>query len=105
MFQHFRYPGVLRNQIEQTCVNLANEKILAYLAQQFGALGASVRKPASGRPEHDGARHAIEPHDRGTILCCGCVPRLFQGLPRTERYFHADHDIYPEDPWTVGTDA
>src|SRR5215471_4263032 len=36
LFQHFSYPGVLRDQIARTRGNLAGENLLAQLAQQFG---------------------------------------------------------------------
>ena len=36
LFQHFAYPGVLHDQISRTRGNLANENMLAQLAQQFG---------------------------------------------------------------------
>jgi len=82
LFQHFSYPGVLRDQIARTRGNLANENILAQLAQQFGraagrggalrdALGAE--DPESGKwvarpPSTTALDHTIEPHDRGAIL-------------------------------------
>jgi hypothetical protein len=82
LFQHFSYPGVLRDQIARTRGNLANETILAQLAQQFGraagrggalrdALGAKNRETGKweARPASTTALdHAIEPHDRGAIL-------------------------------------
>src|SRR4051812_31316411 len=36
LFQHFSYPGVLRDQISRTRGNLASENLLGQLAQQFG---------------------------------------------------------------------
>ena len=60
LFQHFSYPGVLRDQIARTRGNLAGENLLGQLAQQFGtasgrgnalrdALGAV--DPATGKWE------------------------------------------------------
>ena len=36
LFQHFAYPGVLRDQIRRTRGDLAGESLLGQLAQQFG---------------------------------------------------------------------
>ena len=82
LFQHFSYPGVLRDQIARTRGNLANENILAQLAQQFGraagrggalrdALGAENRQTGKWEPRPPSTtalEHTVEPHDRGAIL-------------------------------------
>lgn len=82
LFQHFSYPGVLREQIARTRGNLANENILAQLAQQFGraagrggalrdALGAENKETGKWEarpPSTTALDHTIEPHDRGAIL-------------------------------------
>jgi len=81
MFQHFSYPGVLRDQIARTRGNLGSESLLGKLAQQFGratgrgsalrdALGEEnekgvwVRRP----PDPHSLERTTEPHDRGAIL-------------------------------------
>ena len=82
LFQHFAYPGVLRDQIARTRGNLASENLLGQLAQQFGqasgrgsalrdALGA--KNPETGRwepnkPDVRTLDSTKEPHDRGAIL-------------------------------------
>ncbi len=82
LFQHFSYPGVLRYQIALTRGNLAQENVLAQLAQQFGkaagrrgalrdALGGF--DPKSGKwkaraPSVNALDGVAEPHDRGAIL-------------------------------------
>lgn len=82
LFQHFSYPGVLRDQITRTRGNLANENMLAQLAQQFGRAagrGGALRD-ALGRtngqtgkwepvaPDPTALERAVEPHERGAIL-------------------------------------
>ena len=82
LFQHFSYPGVLRNQIASTRGNLAAENLLGQLAQEFGrasgrgtalrdALGS--KNPDTGRwePHKPDVRlidRTFHPHDRGAIL-------------------------------------
>lgn len=82
MFQHFSYPGVLRDQITRTRGDLAGESFLGQLAQQFGkasgrgsALRDAIggRDPATGKwKAHTPDVRALEkvklPHDRGAIL-------------------------------------
>ena len=82
LFQHFSYPGVLREQIAKTRGNLATENRLAQLAQQFGraagrggalrdALGTVDAETGKWQPR-DPNVHALqdtfEAHDRGGIL-------------------------------------
>ncbi|GAB3809125.1 hypothetical protein GCM10028819_49700 [Spirosoma humi] len=82
LFQHFTFPEVLKNQIQKTRGNLADQTILGQLAQQFGsAIGnyGSLRdaigeidkttqqwKPKTPKPED--YRLVMEPHARGSIL-------------------------------------
>jgi hypothetical protein len=80
LFQHFSLPEVLRHQIARTRGDLAQQNLLAQLAQQFGqaigqrgslrdALGTTedgVWKPK--RPEPDELTRTFEPHARGSIL-------------------------------------
>ncbi len=82
LFQHFSYPGVLRDQIARTRGNLANENLLGQLAQQFGkasgrgralrdALGKVNRKTGAWEPLQPDVRaldKAREPHARGAIM-------------------------------------
>jgi hypothetical protein len=82
LFQHFAYPGVLRNQIASTRGNLASENLLGQLAQQFGQAsgrGSALRDALGGVNPHTGKWEArpsnvrdidrtFEPHDRGAIL-------------------------------------
>lgn len=82
LFQHFSYPGVLRDQITRTRGNLASENLLGQLAQQFGMAsgrGRALRdalgthNPTTGkweqhRPDVRVLDTAHEPHDRGAVL-------------------------------------
>jgi hypothetical protein len=82
LFQHFSYPGVLRDQIARTRGNLANENLLGQLAQQFGkasgrgtalrdALGKinpETKKWEPNKPDVRVLEKAKEPHARGAIL-------------------------------------
>ncbi len=82
LFQHFAYPGVLRDQIARTRGNLAGENLLGQLAQQFGRAsgrGGALRDalgavdPETGkwepyRPDVRALDRTAEPHARGAIL-------------------------------------
>jgi len=82
LFQHFSYPGILRDQIARTRGNLANENLLGKLAQQFGAASGRGRalRDALGEPDEvtgewkpkkpdvHALDNASEPHARGAIL-------------------------------------
>jgi hypothetical protein len=82
LFQHFSYPGVLRDQIARTRGNLAGENLLGKLAQQFGkasgrrsalrdALGETNRDTGVWEPHKPDVRvleSTPEPHRRGAIL-------------------------------------
>jgi hypothetical protein len=81
LFQHFSYPGVLRDQIARTRGDLARESVLGQLAQQFARAsgrGDALRnylggKNAKGeweaaRPNPTVLEQTSEPHDRGAIL-------------------------------------
>lgn len=82
LFQHFSYPGVLRDQIGRTRGNLAGENLLGQLAQQFGkaagrgnalrdALGAidpKTGKWTAHKPDVRVLDNTHEPHPRGAIL-------------------------------------
>jgi hypothetical protein len=80
LFQHFSYPGILRDQIARTRGNLASENILGQLAQQFGkasgrgralrdALGDEVNgKWEPKKPDVHKIENTSEPHARGAVL-------------------------------------
>lgn len=82
LFQHFAYPGVLRNQITRTRGDLAAENLLGQLAQQFGKAsgrGSALRDALGGVDaatgqwrRHEPDVHALErthePHARGALL-------------------------------------
>jgi hypothetical protein len=80
LFQHFSYPGVLRDQIARTRGDLETESLLAQLAQQFGRAtgrGAALRDALGStengvwrrnRPDPRALERTSEPHDRGSIL-------------------------------------
>ena len=81
LFQHFSYPGVLRDQIARTRGDLARQSVLGQLAQQFALAsgrGDALRsylgktnengewEPA--KPDPGLLSGTLEPHDRGAIL-------------------------------------
>ncbi|HMF27472.1 MAG TPA: hypothetical protein VKE42_01800, partial [Candidatus Cybelea sp.] len=80
LFQHFSYPGVLRDQIARTRGDLARQSVLGQLAQQFAlasgrgdALRSYLGKTVNGKWEPTKPNPTLlestpEPHDRGAIL-------------------------------------
>ena len=81
LFQHFTFPGVLRDQIARTRGDLLRESVLGQLAQQFAlasgrgdALRSYLgRKDKTGKwtptpPDPMALAKTSEPHDRGAIL-------------------------------------
>ena len=82
LFQHFSYPGILRDQIARTRGDLASENMLGKLAQQFGAASGRGRalRDALGeddkvtgewkpkKPDVHALDNASQPHARGAIL-------------------------------------
>ena len=82
LFQHFSYPGVLRDQVARTRGDLAAENLLGQLAQQFGKAsgrGSALRDalgsvdPATGKwaahkPDVRALDSVGDPHGRGAIL-------------------------------------
>jgi hypothetical protein len=98
LFQHFSYPGVLRDQIARTRGDLARQSVLGQLAQQFAL--ASGRGDALrsylGKKNEKGEWEAIkpdptvleqtpEPHGRGAILVAavfGAFAKVYQARTR-----------------------
>ena len=82
LFQHFIYPGVLRDQIARTRGDLLRESTLGQLAQQFALAsgrGAALRNYLGAKDDKTGTwqpkkpdptalAETSEPHDRGAIL-------------------------------------
>lgn len=100
LFQHFAYPGVLRDQIVRTRGNLASENLLGQLAQQFGQAsprGSALRdflggiNPKTGRwephqPDVFALDRTWEAHARGAIL----VAAVFGAFQKVYRARTAD---------------
>lgn len=100
LFQHFSYPGVLRDQIARTRGNLAGENMMAQLAQQFGRAagrGGALRDALGKRndetgeweprpPDVNALDETLEPHDRGAIL----VAAIFGAFSKVYRARVAD---------------
>ncbi|MDW9593543.1 hypothetical protein GOA63_15145 [Sinorhizobium meliloti] len=98
LFQHFSYPGALRDQIARTRGDLARESVLGQLAQQFAVAsgrGDALRsylgkKDAAGnwRPAAPDAALLAEtakPHDRGAILVAavfGAFAKVYRARTR-----------------------
>lgn len=98
LFQHFSYPGVLRDQIARTRGDLAHESLLGQLAQQFAVAsgrGDALRnylgkKNEKGewvptRPDYTLLGQTLEPHDRGAILVAavfGAFTRVYRARTR-----------------------
>lgn len=98
LFQHFAYPGVLRDQIARTRGDLGGENILGQLAQQFGKasgrgralrdfLGHEVNgKWQPYKPDVHELERTSEPHARGAIL----VAAVFNAFLKVYRARTAD---------------
>ena len=97
LFQHFSYPGVLRDQIARTRGDLARESILGQLAQQFAlasgrgdALRSYLGEKVDGKwqpkkPDPGLLAETPEPHDRGAILVAavfGAFSKVYQARTR-----------------------
>jgi hypothetical protein len=98
LFQHFSYPGVLRDQIARTRGDLARQSVLGQLAQQFALAsgrGDALRsylgkKNAKGeweatKPDSTALEQTPEPHDRGAILVAavfGAFAKVYQARTR-----------------------
>jgi hypothetical protein len=98
LFQHFSYPGVLRDQIARTRGDLARQSVLGQLAQQFALasgrgdalrnyLGKKNRKGEwePVKPDPTVLDQSTEPHDRGAILVAavfGAFTKVYQARTR-----------------------
>jgi hypothetical protein len=97
LFQHFSYPGVLRDQIARTRGDLARQSVLGQLAQQFAlasgrgdALRSYLGKEVNGvwtpsKPNPALVNETTEPHDRGAILVAavfGAFTKIYQARTR-----------------------
>jgi len=97
LFQHFSYPGVLRDQIARTRGDLARQSVLGQLAQQFAlasgrgdALRSYLGKTVEGKweplkPDPTLLEGTSEPHDRGAILVAavfGAFSKVYQARTR-----------------------
>jgi hypothetical protein len=98
LFQHFSYPGVLRDQIARTRGDLARESVLGQLAQQFALasgrgdalrhyLGSKDKKGTwkATQPNPALLAETAEPHDRGAILVAavfGAFTRVYRARTR-----------------------
>jgi hypothetical protein len=97
LFQHFSYPGVLRDQIARTRGDLARQSVLGQLAQQFAlasgrgdALRSYLGKEENGKwtsikPDPNLLDQTAEPHDRGAILVAavfGAFNKVYQARTR-----------------------
>jgi hypothetical protein len=97
LFQHFSYPGGLRDQIARTRGDLARQSVLGQLAQQFAlasgrgdALRSYLGKVENGvwtpvKPDPALLDQTLEPHDRGAILVAavfGAFTKVYQARTR-----------------------
>jgi hypothetical protein len=98
LFQHFSYPGVLRDQIARTRGDLARQSVLGQLAQQFALAsgrGDALRsylgkRNAKGewepsKPDPTILDQTTEPHDRGAILVAavfGAFAKVYRSRTR-----------------------
>lgn len=119
LFQHFSYPGVLRDQIARTRGDLARQSVLGQLAQQFAlasgrgdALRSYLGKKndkgewEATKPDPSILEETSEPHDRGAILVAAvfsAFSKVYQA--RTRDLFRIategtgvlrDGDIHPD---------
>ena len=72
IFQHFGFPGVLADAVQEGRADLSRPGPLLDLARQFGystGTGAALRSAAeSTLPDPNLYRQTFEPHDRGSVL-------------------------------------
>ena len=98
LFQHFSYPGVLRDQIARTRGDLARQSVLGQLAQQFALAsgrGDALRNYLGKlnekgewqpiKPDPGLLEQTTEPHDRGAILVAavfGAFTKVYRSRTR-----------------------
>lgn len=98
LFQHFSYPGVLRDQIARTRGDLGRESMLGQLAQQFAQAsgrGDALRSYLGTKDEEGNWKttppnpallgETLEPHDRGAILVAavfGAFTKVYRARTR-----------------------
>ena len=79
IFQHFSFPSILRDTIQETRTDLRSPTALVDLAQQFGyttGQGQALRT-AVGAPDPKLYEQLDEPHDRGSILVAAVFEAFF----------------------------
>lgn len=83
LFQHFSYPEVLRQHIQQTRSDIRSPTPLVELARQFGYATGSGKalRSALDAPGTQLSETVLEPHDRGAVL----VAAVFGGFYRSYR--------------------
>ena len=87
LFQHFTFPELLRNQIQQTATRLNEAAPLVSLARQFGeatGMGRALRS-ALGQPDLVLSPSVVEPHARGAILVAAVFDGYFATYQRRIR--------------------
>jgi hypothetical protein len=84
IFQHFSFPEILRDAIQQTQGDLRKNIPLVQLAQQFGyATGqGDALRSAVDRPDPQKMQSVTEPHERGSILVAAVFDAFFSTYQR-----------------------
>ena len=79
IFQHFSFPAILREEIQQSQGDLKANTPLVNLAVQFGQAtgGGSALRSAIDKPEQVRLRSTFEPHERGSILVAAVFDAFF----------------------------
>jgi len=81
IFEHFTFPDVLRDQIQQHHGDLRQPGTLLELAGQFGyatGQGSALRSVFEGRgPDPNDYQTLLEPHDRGSLLVAAVFDAFF----------------------------
>lgn len=81
IFQHFSFPAILREHIQNTRSDLRSPTPLISLAQQFGYATGSGKALRSAKEEGNPDPHLydriIEPHERGSILVAAVFDAFF----------------------------
>jgi hypothetical protein len=87
LFQHFSYPDVLRQHIQQTRSDIHSPTPLVELARQFGYATGSGKalRSALDAPGAQLSDALLEPHDRGAVLVAAVFGGFYQSY-RTRIY-------------------